>query len=88
MLGLCHTCLSSGVELFVTKGHTHCSNTNCTINKKTLEDPPEYQAPIEFEDLPQADLLHRSDHAYEVAAIYYKKELMDKIAEDRKFNTD
>lgn len=76
MLGLCHLCLSSAVEVFVTRGVIHCKNCNAKKEEKKEEKvqiiEPEFHSQFAY------------DHLREV----YDKQLLEKIAEDRLFDKD
>lgn len=85
MKGLCETCFSSNIELFITKGRIHCES--CRIIKD-IKKERKNESKLPFEDLPQADLEHRSDKIYEYLSEKYDIELLAQIAEDRKFDKD
>jgi len=89
MLGLCHICLTSGVPISITKGLIQCKDCNgAPRNNKKEEKEEEKEEILAFEDLPQGDLEHISDFAYQKTEEQYDKEFVRKLAEDRKFDTD
>ncbi len=83
MRGLCHSCLTSNVELVVSKGNIRC--TTCENNGVVSKVPSEYHpgpGKLPFEDLPTATLEERELHANQVASdVFEKKFIKDMINE-------
>ena len=86
MLGLCHRCLSSGIEVKVTKGFIHCSQ--CPPQPKPKLDFPLYSPKLPFEELPQGDPETRHQHAYRVLIDLSDQTLVEKMALDRLLDKD
>lgn len=64
MIGLCHSCLTSGIEIGVVKGKIICDN--CILSGvKSIVKQPDLEERLAFSELPQA-------HPDEVARLSYK----------------
>ncbi len=52
MIGLCHFCLTSGVEVFVNKQLIRCAKCINHPDVRNMLDMPDYSPLLEFENLP------------------------------------
>lgn len=82
MIGLCHFCFSSGVEITSHKGRIFCSN--CINPVITI--PEIKTTTLLFEDLPQASLEERSLSLARISAdtadrIFHKKMNSERVNE-------
>jgi hypothetical protein len=86
MLGLCHRCLSSGLEVKVTRGFIHCSQCPPQPMPKVAKVVNTTKLP--FEDLPQGDPKTRHQYAYRVLINLADQSLVEKMALDRLLDKD
>lgn len=88
MLGLCGICFTSGISISITKGTVHCENCNGITRNNKKEKEKKEEKILKFEDLPQANLEHRSDYAIELVTSIYEKQFKQRIKEERAIKKD
>lgn len=80
MIGLCHFCLTSGVEIFVNKQQIRCAKCINHPDVRNMLDMPDYSPLLEFENLPTGSEEQRRkalemivDEIYEKSFVLYCK---------------
>lgn len=80
MIGLCHSCLTSGIEVSVNKEQIRCANCINKPDAEKLIDMPDYSPLLEFETLPAGSKEERErslemivDELFEKAFVLYCK---------------
>ena len=85
MIGLCHNCLISAVEVFVKKGHIVCKE--CLVDTPNFYKEPEKKiigdVTLPFEDLPQGTEQERLNASERIAADIFDRHYQRKMNSER-----
>lgn len=84
MLGLCHICFTSNITVIPHKGFVICQQCKDYAPEKKEEEKKEKI--LDFEDLPSISPEERSISTYKMISELFDKQLLEKIAEDRRFD--